>query len=83
MGAAPLRDARRRVIVTISVTLLDEAGAPLPEGLGVELLSEGEVVAEGRIDGRGTVTFAGDLPRPLRVRLRTAQEVVARRPPGA
>lgn len=65
--------------MAISVTLFDEAGAPFPEGLGVELLHEGQVVAEARVDAGGTATFAIDHPGSLAVRLRADEAMSAAR----
>jgi hypothetical protein len=65
--------------MAITVTLLDEGGAPLPEGLVLELLRGEDVIAEARVDGGGLVTFDADAAGPLAVRLRAGDDVVATR----
>jgi hypothetical protein len=62
--------------MAVTVVLFDDAGAALPEGLGVELLRGAEVVAEARVDGQGTVSFETEAEGTLAVRLKASGEVV-------
>jgi hypothetical protein len=55
--------------MTRTVTLLGEDGAPMREGLVVELLKGDEVVTQSTTDGSGTATFVVDDEGPFRVRI--------------
>lgn len=65
--------------MAIRVQMLDESGAPLPEGIAVELLREGEVVASSQIGAEGRVTFESDASGKLAVRVAKSDDFVRRR----
>lgn len=55
--------------MAIKVALHDESGRPFPQGLGVELLKNGQVIETAMTDDRGQVSFqTGDAgPHALRM----------------